>query len=85
VSPHALVRSYRTVSPITRNGAQPHRPLAGLFSVALVVINPLRAWCPAVSRLAALRCSDFPLLRHYGEAATARSAPVQRDISIINN
>jgi len=56
MSPHAPVRSYRTVSPITRCRA-------GLFSVALVVAPlPFRAVRrPAVSGLAALWCSDFPL------------------------
>ena len=46
-------------------------PLAGLFSVALVVARrqkrllsqPLNGRRPAVSGLAALRCSDFPLPR----------------------
>jgi len=56
MSPHAPVRSYRTVSPITRCRA-------GLFSVALVVTPQSRKTvrCPAVSGLAALWCSDFPL------------------------
>ena len=56
VSPRAPVRSYRTVSPITRCRA-------GLFSVALVVAPPpFRAVRrPAVSGLAALWCTDFPL------------------------
>jgi len=56
MSPHAPVRSYRTISPITRCRA-------GLFSVALVVApRPFRtARRPAVSGLAALWCSDFPL------------------------
>jgi len=34
---------------------------AVLFSVALVVIRFVRIKCPDVIRLAALRCSDFPL------------------------
>jgi len=56
MSPRAPVRSYRTVSPITRCRA-------GLFSVALVVARQSRktARRPAVSGLAALWCSDFPL------------------------
>ena len=56
MSPHAPVRSYRTVSPITRCRA-------GLFSVALVVAPQTRKSVrrPAVSGLAALWCSDFPL------------------------
>ena len=56
-------------------------PLAGLFSVALVVApppdgcsrSPFAAGRPAVSGLAALWCSDFPLPRpRKGAAATAR-------------
>jgi hypothetical protein len=57
VSPHAPVRSYikpiergRTVSPITRckpSSCDNDRPLAGLFSVALVVARPIKASiCP---------------------------------------
>ncbi len=48
------VSSYLTISPVTDGSA-------GILSVALVVI-PVKE-CPDVIRLAALRCSDFPLLR----------------------
>jgi len=48
MSPHAPVRSYRTISPITLFRA-------GLFSVALVVAQQFKtARRPAVSGLAAL-------------------------------
>jgi len=52
--PDAPVSSYLTVSPITAEAA-------GLFSVALVVART-NVRRPDVIRLAALRCSDFPLL-----------------------
>lgn len=55
VSPHPLVGSYPTVSPITCLALPPTS--AGLFSVALVVGSPRLV----VSQLVALRCSDFPL------------------------
>ena len=54
LSPDAPVSSYLTISPITAEAA-------GLFSVALVVAQTF-AWRPDVIRLAALGCSDFPLL-----------------------
>jgi hypothetical protein len=64
LSPTAPVSSYLTVSPIAFFKA-------GLFSVALVVvlkfeISNLKSKIsnrPVVNRLAALRCSDFPLSR----------------------
>ena len=56
--PHLLpdtpVSSYLTISPITAEAA-------GLLSVALVVARAL-ARRPDVIRLAALWCSDFPLV-----------------------
>jgi hypothetical protein len=51
--PDAPVSSYLTISPITSCEA-------GIFSVALVVVR-FHA-LPDVIRLAALWCSDFPLL-----------------------
>lgn len=63
--PRPLVRLYRTVSPSPL--ARPARACKSgcLFSVALVVAPdgslPTLRTRPAVSRLAALRCSDFPL------------------------
>src|SRR5215204_7764226 len=75
LSPRAPVRSYfkpvRAAPFHPSPAARPRRagPLAGLFSVALVVARtasellsqPLTGRRPAVSGLAALRCSDFPL------------------------
>lgn len=59
--PFPPVSSYLTVSPFTAE-----QSAAGLFSVALVVICQ-NGKCPDVIRPAALRCSDFPLLRRSGE------------------
>src|SRR5829696_2860807 len=75
LSPRAPVRSYfkpvRAAPFHPSPAARPRRagPLAGLFSVALVVARtasellsqPSAGRRPAVSGLAALRCSDFPL------------------------
>ncbi len=69
--PNAPVSSYLTVSPITSCEA-------GLFSVALVVTRfPGR---PVIIRLAALWCSDFPLLLKV--KAITRRAPLQGSMII---
>jgi hypothetical protein len=62
MSPPAPVRSYRTISPITSEIADLRPAISkGRFAFCCTCRHP-ESGRPAVSGLAALRCSDFPLL-----------------------
>ena len=74
-SPRALVRSYRTVSPLPVTVRSPGRPIGGLFSVALSCGSPRLA----VSQHPALRSPDLP--RH-GQCRAATTQPTHRRVPV---